>query len=133
MSSIKPVPFPKFGVQDEATRMASERTRLAQDRTMLAWVRTATSLITFGFSIHNFRGFEVRGSHSDRFISPTHIAVLMIGIGLVSLLLATVELRRDRKHLKQITPDLPASQAAALAALIAVFGIVALLAVLLRD
>ena len=100
---------------------------------MLAWVRTATSLITFGFSIHNFRGLQVRGNHSDRFTSPTQIAVLMIGIGLVSLVLATMQLRRDRKQLKRITPNLPASQATAMAALIAVFGIVALLAVLLRD
>jgi len=34
--------------------LALERTRLAHDRTMMAWIRTATSLISFGFTIHKF-------------------------------------------------------------------------------
>jgi len=115
-----------------STQLAFDRTRLAYDRTMLAWVRTATSLITFGFSIYKFFDIETRGHHSG-LIGPREFAIIMITIGLVSLLLATIQHRGDRNRLRAASPDVPRSGAAVVAALIAVLGIIALAAVLLRQ
>jgi uncharacterized membrane protein YidH (DUF202 family) len=42
-------------------RLAVDRTRLAYERTMMAWVRTATSMISFGFTIHKFFQFRDDG------------------------------------------------------------------------
>jgi putative membrane protein len=68
---------------------------------LIAWIRTATSLITFGFTIYKFFQIELArgGSRSDRLIGPTQFALFMILIGLVSLLLATLEHRRDMNAL----------------------------------
>ena len=115
------------GISEE---LGFERTRLAQDRTMLAWVRTATSLITFGFSIYNFLGKQNDGGR--RWIGPSGIAIVMISIGLVALLLATLQHRTDRRQLQYLVPGIPYSSAAALAGLIAILGFFALISVVLR-
>jgi putative membrane protein len=108
-----------------------ERTYLAQDRTMLAWVRTATSLITFGFSIHTFMG--QRGVATHRWLGPTDVSIVMISIGLFSLLLATIQHRSDRRRLRAVVPTVPYSPAAALACLIALLGFLALVSVMFRN
>ena len=94
---------------DSGTRLAVDRTRLAYERTMMAWVRTGTSLITFGFSIYKF--FQVERAvqlapRSGQLLGPANFAVLMIAIGLVALLLATLENRRDLNRLKVDFPDM---------------------------
>jgi len=118
-----------------STRLAFDRTRLAHDRTMMAWVRTATSLITFGFTIYKFFQFEVAKGATPHggIIGPREFALLMIGIGIFSLTLATIQHRIDRNALRALDPDVPRSTAALLAGLIAILGIVALLAVILRQ
>jgi len=116
-------------LSNTSTQLALDRTRLAHDRTMLAWIRTATSLITFGFSVYKFFSFELKEPQPGRIIGPRGFAFLMIVTGLTSLLLATIQHRRDRNRLLELDPDIPRSKAAALAALIAILGIVALAAV----
>ena len=112
-----------------STRLAFDRTRLAHDRTMLAWVRTATSLITFGFSFYKFFELDVKSTR-DSVIGPREFALTMISFGLFSLLVATLQHRKERTALKKMDPEVPRSQAAALAGLIAVLGIVVFAAVL---
>ena len=112
-----------------STRLAFDRTRLAHDRTMLAWVRTATSLITFGFSFYKFFQLDVKATR-DSVIGPREFALTMISIGLLSLLVATAQHRKERTALKQMDPEVPRSQAATLAGLIAVLGILVFAAVL---
>ena len=121
---------------DSSTQLAVDRTRLAYERTLMAWIRTATSLITFGFTIYKFfqielsRGVSPRG---DRLIGPTAFALLMIVIGLVSLLLATLEHRRDLKALNAEYPGGRRSLARVLAALVSLLGLLALFLVLFRQ
>jgi putative membrane protein len=115
-----------------STKLAFDRTRLAHDRTMLAWVRTATSLITFGFSFYKFFTFEAKGAAANGLIGPREFALLLIGIGLFSLLLATINHRQERTAMKAQDPEVPRSQAAALAAVIAVLGILTFGAVLFQ-
>ena len=68
---------------------------------MLSWVRTATALITFGFSIHQFFRIASKGTvERTGFIGPHEFGMLMIVIGLVALLLATLEHRSAIHALK---------------------------------
>src|SRR5437763_15937439 len=114
-----------------ATELAVDRTRLAYERTLMAWIRTATSLITFGFSIYKF--FQVEGAgKQNRVVSVTQFSLLMIVFGLLSLLLATLQHRRDLNALRMKYPGIPTSLARVLAGLISVLGILALVTVLLR-
>jgi putative membrane protein len=120
-------------IMNPTTRLAADRTRLAYERTLMAWVRTAISLITFGFTIYKFFQIEGAGGKQDRVVSATQFSVLMIVIGLVSLLMATLQHRRDLNSLKAEYPvQVPRSLARVLAALISVLGILALVAVVLR-
>lgn len=123
---------PPTGKVNAATRLAVDRTRLAYERTLMAWVRTAISLISFGFTIYKFFQIEGAGGKQDRVISATEFSVLMIVFGLVSLLMATLEHRRDLNALRKEYPDLPRSLARVLAALISILGILALIAVILH-
>jgi putative membrane protein len=116
------------------SRLAIDRTRLAYERTLMAWVRTATSLISFGFTIYKFFQFlrEGRPPPAEGFIGLRGFALLMIGIGLTALLLATVQHQRDRRALQPEAGPMPYSLAAVVAALIGVLGVLGLLSVLLR-
>lgn len=120
---------------DASTQLAVDRTRLAYERTLMAWIRTATSLITFGFTIYKFFQIELArgGSRSGQLIGPTQFALFMIVIGLVSLLLATLEHRRDTNALNAEYPGGRRSLARVLAALISILGLLALCMVLFRQ
>lgn len=120
---------------DTGTRLAVDRTRLAYERTLMAWVRTAVSMITFGFTIYKFFQFELRERPvpSGYVLGPREFALMMIAIGLVSLLLSTVQHRQSMRALRaEYGGIVPASVAAVVAALFSVLGLLALLAVWLR-
>lgn len=119
---------------DVSTKLAFARTCAAYDRTMMAWIRTATSLISFGFAIFKFFQLELGTDRQDgRLIGAREFAILMVGIGLLSLLMGTVEYRQNMGLLRAQTPDLPRSRTGVLAALISILGILALIMVLLRK
>jgi putative membrane protein len=119
---------------DTNTKLAFERTRAAYDRTMMAWVRTATSLISFGFAIFKFFQLEIGGGvHQSHWIGARGFAVLMVGIGLVSLLMGAVEYHENIKSLRAQYPDMPRSRTGVLAGLIFTLGVLAFMMVLLRK
>ena len=111
---------------DTSTGLAFERTRLAYDRTLQAWLRTAVSLISFGFSINKF--FEVERT-PDRFLAPYGISFMMVGIGLISLFLATLEYRRN---LRDIHYAGKRSIVLPIATLISLMGILALVSMVVH-
>lgn len=117
-----------------ATKLALDRTRLAYERTLMAWVRTATSLISFGFTIYKFFQFLREGQQpsSEGMIGLRSFAMLMIGIGLTALLLATIQHRRDRLGLQAEYGKVPYSLAAVVASLVGILGVLGFLSVLLR-
>jgi putative membrane protein len=119
---------------DTSTELAFARTRAAYERTMMSWIRTATSLITFGFSIYKF--FQIEKPlevHQDRLIGAREFAFLLVSIGLISLMLATVEHSHNIRALRAQCPDEHRSLAVLLAALILVLGILALVAITYRQ
>jgi putative membrane protein len=118
-----------------STLLAIDRTRLAHERTLMAWVRTATSLISFGFTIYKF--FQYLQEQQDplrvRAFGPRQYATLMIVIGLLALVFATFQHRRDMKTLRAHYREVPYSLATIMAGLISLLGILALLAVVFRQ
>jgi putative membrane protein len=123
------------GALDVGTRLAVDRTRLAHERTLMAWVRTATSLITFGFTIYKFFQFELKGQPASpaRLVGPREFALILIAIGLVALLLSTIEHRRSMQAMRAEFGPVPLSTAAVVAALVSLLGILAFVAVVLRG
>ena len=118
------------------TQLALERTELAHERTLMAWVRTSMSLISFGFTLHKFFQFLREGSQTSvpahQLFGPREFALMMISIGLVMLVLATLQHRRDLQALRKQYGHVPRSLAAMMAGLIAVLGVVGFISVLFR-
>ena len=120
---------------DISTKLAYERTFLAHERTLMAWVRTSSSLITFGFSIYKFFQLE-RGAGKEfpttQVVGPRQFSMILIIIGVVSLVLATIQHRHQRKILKIEYENIPVSTAGIIAGLISVLGLGTILAVIFR-
>jgi putative membrane protein len=120
----------------DATQLALERTNLAHERTLMAWVRTAVSLISFGFTIYKFFQY-MREQQSiepiKRLLGPREFGLIMISIGVVSLLLATLQNWQLRKKLMERYHDVPHSLATVLAVLISLLGIMAVIAIIFRQ
>ena len=80
----------------DANEMAVERTLMAADRSLMAWVRTGLSLISFGFTIYKFldtqdKQLEAMGKNLMVVSSPKVVGLLMISLGIISLVLGTIE------------------------------------------
>ena len=118
-----------------ATELAVDRTRLAHDRTMMAWVRTAASLISFGFTIYKFFQYirEQGQPVESRLFGPREFAISLITIGLVALVLATIQSRREMVIMRKHYQHVPYSLANIVAGLVAILGAVTFTAVLLRQ
>jgi putative membrane protein len=119
---------------DTGTKLAVDRTRLAYERTMMAWVRTATSLISFGFTIHKFFQYRVdQGAVvPDRLLGPGTFGGIMIATGLAALIMASADHRRSLNELRASYGPMPYSNAAAIGVLITGLGALALAAVIFR-
>jgi putative membrane protein len=114
------------------TDLAGERTYLAHERTLMAWTRTSAALISFGFTIYKF--FEDLGERRQHHpLGYITFSAVMISVGLVALLLATLQHWRDTKQL-ELRFHLKARYLAPLiAGLIAGLGVLGLVAVALRQ
>jgi putative membrane protein len=118
----------------DSNELAMDRTWLAHERTLMAWVRTATSMISFGFTIYKFFQFESEKAGLARhgIFSPRDFALVMVGIGLVSLLMATISHRREVSNIKSALHG-RRSQAEVLALLVSLFGFAVFFSTLLRG
>lgn len=106
--------------------LALERTYLAHERTLMAWTRTATSLITFGFTLYKFFEYlHERGetAKSSQVFGARTFGLIMIGIGVLTLGIASVQHHLQMRHLRAQYPNAPFSLALLLAGLIACLGI----------
>ena len=121
---------------DRNTALAVERTRVAYERTMMAWIRTGTSLITFGFSVYKFFEFEMKKDMpaGPMLVGPRGFGLILIGIGLFSLLLGTLDHAGDMRALRQTYPDMTIRSKSALIALaVGGLGLLAMVAVFLNK
>jgi putative membrane protein len=121
---------------DDATQLAVERTRLAHERTLMAWVRTSTSLITFGFTIYKFFQYLRESEHVSpvaNALNPRRFGLSMILIGLIMLVVASIEHRHNLRTLAARHGKGPTSLAGVMAALVGALGILAFVGVWLRQ
>ncbi len=120
MADGKTAPAP-----DQMT-LALERTYLAHERTLMAWTRTATSLITFGFTLYKFFEYlHERGeaAKSSQAFGARTFGLIMIGIGVLTLVIASVQHHLQMRQLRAHYPNAPFSLSLLLACLIACLGI----------
>ena len=127
-TEVKPATAP-----DQVT-LALERTYLAHERTLMAWTRTATSLITFGFTLFKFFEYlHERGeAGGQRALGARTFGLIMIGIGVFTLVLATVQHRLQMRPLCTQHPNAPFSLAFLLAGLIACLGVFGFIAAIVH-
>jgi putative membrane protein len=121
---------------DSRTKLALDRTFLARERTMMAWVRTAASMITFGFSLYKFFQLELgeEPPAANRPIGAREFALVLIGIGLGSLMLAFVEHRASLRVMRAAYGEVtPRSIAGMVGGLIAGLGTLAIVLVIFRQ
>jgi putative membrane protein len=92
----------------ERTNLAVSRTVAAYDRTLMAWVRTCVSLISFGFTIYKFFQAVADKGLQPTFglLGPRELGIIMIGLGFLSLLAATIQNHIELKRLKADNPAL---------------------------
>lgn len=136
MSATPPAASAPETPQQEQVRLALERTWLAAERTLMAWIRTALSLITFGFGLYRFLVY-IRAQEPDappaRLLGERAFGLILIGIGLVSLVLATIQHRRVIRSLKTEWGAEPYSLSLIAAALIGALGVLAFVDALVRH
>jgi putative membrane protein len=120
----------------DATQLAVDRTRLAHERTLMAWIRTSVSLISFGFTIYKFFQYLRESEHASPManaLNPRRFGMSMITLGLLMLVVATVQHRRDLKMLEVRYGKGPRSLATVVAILVGGLGMLALVGVFLRQ
>jgi putative membrane protein len=83
----------------ERTDWALDRTIMAADRTLMAWVRTALSMISFGFTIYKFLQTMNTPASLMPADAPKNLPLTLIGLGIVSLVLAWLEYIAHLKRL----------------------------------
>lgn len=117
---------------DASTRLAVERTRLAFDSSLLAWIRSAISLITFGYGI--YKVIENGNLNTAAIIGHRTFGLIMIGIGLLALILGTLEHLLGMKRMNTEYPNTwhPFSYVWVLSVSVAVFGLLAMFALTYR-
>jgi putative membrane protein len=124
---------------DTSTRLAVTRTMVALDRTLMAWIRTSVSLISFGFTIYKFFQYlrnDTSVTHTERLLSPRGVALVLIGLGVGALSLATLDYRSQRQALAAEYHEygpVHFSIAAAVSTVISGLGIVGFVLVFLRQ
>ena len=124
---------------DDSTSLAVSRTMLAHDRTLMAWVRTSTSMISFGFTMYKFFQYlrSDRGPQdAERLLGPRGVALVLIGIGIGALVLATVDYRQQMTILHEryrAYGPYRGSIALAVATMVAGLGVLGFVLVALRQ
>ena len=120
---------------DPSTRLAVDRTRLAHERTLMAWVRTAASLISFGFTIYKFFQYLREGQPVNMgLVGPRSFAILLILIGIMSLVVGTLEHRRSMQALRaEFGAVVPRSLATIVGSVVSALGVLGLVIVILRQ
>lgn len=119
----------------DQVKLALERTFLAYERTLLAWNRTSTSLITFGFALYKFFYYlhqERPATHGEQIFGGRTYGLCIMGIGVLTLVIATWQHQRQMRAFRALFPEAPWSLSLILAALMATLGVIAFVVALFR-
>jgi putative membrane protein len=103
---------------------------------MMAWLRTAIAMITFGFTLFKAVQYarQLGLKRTEGMLGPGSFALIMIVLGLLALIVATIQHIRRARTLRQLDAELSVfSVGTLLAVLLAGVGVFALISVLARD
>ena len=117
--------------------LAVERTVMAADRSLMAWVRTGLALIGFGFTIYKFLEYAreqlvATGREPGNGSSPKLVGLYLVGLGLLSLILGTLEHIQTLKNFRGYSIIKRHKYSLVMSGLVAIFGIALFLSILLR-
>jgi putative membrane protein len=118
------------------TDLALRRTFLAHERTLMAWIRTSTSLISFGFTIYKFFEYLIEADKRaplKGLFGPREFAMTMIGVGVITLAVATIHNRSSLKGLEHEYGETYRSLAGRIATFVSILGFGLLIVVLFRQ
>lgn len=119
---------------DAATRLAYENIYLAHERTQMSWVQVVLALISFGFTIAKvFQALKDQQGQQASILGPRGVGILMIMIGLVALVLASIQHYRAIRWIRLQCPGLPTSFSGLLALMLLLLGTTALICAFLRH
>jgi len=119
----------------DQAKLALERTFLAHERTLMAWNRTATSMITFGFALYKFFFFLHEGkppTEMQQVFGARTYGVIIMAVGVLVLVLATVQHQQQMKILRRMYPEAPMSLSLLLGTIMSAVGVVAFVIGLFR-
>ena len=122
---------------EERTKLAVKRTMMAADRSLMAWIRTGLSLISFGFTIYKFLEYEKEqmlavSKHVASISSPKVVGLFMIGFGILSLVLGTIENVMTVKALRQHYVLKQSRFSLIIAGMITILGVILFAGILLK-
>lgn len=88
--------------------LSFERVRLALERLQLGWMRTAITFVALGFTSFKFYyGRVEEGKHPlTQYVNGRTIGIFLILVGLVGLLQATLQHRKNLTRLKLYYPEM---------------------------
>jgi putative membrane protein len=121
--------------KDLMLKSALVRTNLAAERSLMAWIRTSISLYAFGFSIITFFDYlDNQVTETRSMTIPIMLGFTLIGIGIISLILAMIEHRDVRKHLYKLGLPVVSKYSLPIYSSVAliIIGILALVAVIIH-
>jgi putative membrane protein len=85
----------------DRTDLAARRSLMAADRTLMAWVRTSLSMLSFGFTIYKvLQALQEQGRELPRDRTPTNVGLFLTVMGLLAMVMGTVEYLQTRKALQ---------------------------------
>ena len=119
----------------DQVKLGLERTFLAHERTLMAWVRTATSMITFGFALYKFFYYvhqDRPATRGEELLGGRTYGLCMMGFGVATLVVATLQHRQQTKALRGLFPEAPPSLSYVLAGLMGALGLIAFATALFR-
>jgi putative membrane protein len=99
----------------------------------MAWVRTALSLESFGFTIYKvLQAFQQEGRALPRDQTPTNVGLFLTAMGVLAMVMGTVEYLQTRKDLQQFQEVPLARPSFAMALLMSVMGVLLFFGIILK-
>ncbi len=119
----------------DLAKFALVRTAFSSERSLMAWISSSVSFCTFGFSIAMFADYLQRRPKTEWFLPNVRwISLVIICLGILSLMLATIEHASRLRRMKKLgLPDISRSSLPMVASvLVLVIGLVTLIGVVLN-